>query len=539
MDHAIPHISDLLSRFEGESIDFKQKEYDFASGDDSKRKTARAEFVKDVLSMYNTPRTNDAFIVLGVAKHLDGSYELTGVSRHFDDAELQSKFTDWVSPIPHFTYHPIELEGKNIGLIRIPPNQQVGPAIPIKDLPSGKSDMLRKQCIYLRRSSMNVQATLEEQQRVFRWFRGDHFTSNPELERDWPLLLEHTGSFSTEYYHAIVTDKLDERYDELLSEIGLIDWCFAIDFDKSTDINGLLSRVRPILESRRSVHLLTLGDHPVMNVAHGSYWYCAAGLAGRSESIPNDDSFTAWNKKHGAGIHKFATTLTTLTAARPLAVLVIWNDEQTTERLQSALSSLNATFGDSAKLVFIIPKQSPGTERIAALFESPVVQMPIPQFCLGIRNLLQVPNRKTELQMALPSTSGAAIAIPSDKNSWLSEELQIVHLGEGQQTTSIFPKPGYEFLRGKEVSWCDLALNNDVPRDITISLEAGVRKLLGARRPWRMNLFHAPGAGGTTIAKRIVWDLHNEFPCMLLNRTNPEQTYQRLSYIAHLTGNQC
>ena len=53
-------------------------------------------------------------------------------------------------------------------------------------------------------------------------------------------------------------------------------------------------------------------------------------------------------------------------------------------------------------------------------------------------------------------------------------------------------------------------------RDITPKLDERVRQALSLRRPYRINLYHAPGAGGTTLAKRIIWNLHRQYPCVLL-----------------------
>lgn len=128
-------IDDLLSRVEGSTIDFKMTSYDFAgkTGQDATRK--RAEFVKDIVAMYNTPRRESAYIVLGIKKHLDGTYDVVGVKSHVDDAELQSKFNEWVYPIPKFSYEPLTVKGQPIAIIEIP-IRDIGPCLPLRDLPT-------------------------------------------------------------------------------------------------------------------------------------------------------------------------------------------------------------------------------------------------------------------------------------------------------------------------------------------------------------------------------------------------------------------
>ena len=87
-----------------------------------------------------------------------------------------------------------------------------------------------------------------------------------------------------------------------------------------------------------------------------------------------------------------------------------------------------------------------------------------------------------------------------------------------------------------EITWYDLGLSYDVPRELTAKVERTIRSDLSARRPRRVNLYHAPGSGGTTVSRRVLWNLRHEFPCLFLRRTKPAETTERLAYIASLTG---
>src|SRR5207253_4533499 len=45
-----------------------------------------------------------------------------------------------------------------------------------------------------------------------------------------------------------------------------------------------------------------------------------------------------------------------------------------------------------------------------------------------------------------------------------------------------------------------------------------------------------PGAGGTTVARRLLWDLRRKCPCLLLRRTTPAETVDRIARVASLTA---
>src|SRR5262249_29733575 len=59
---------------------------------------------------------------------------------------------------------------------------------------------------------------------------------------------------------------------------------------------------------------------------------------------------------------------------------------------------------------------------------------------------------------------------------------------------------------------------------------------LQRKRAARINLYHDPGAGGTTVARRILWNLHREYPCALLHRCTPPETAERVFRLTSLTG---
>jgi hypothetical protein len=52
----------------------------------------------------------------------------------------------------------------------------------------------------------------------------------------------------------------------------------------------------------------------------------------------------------------------------------------------------------------------------------------------------------------------------------------------------------------------------------------------------RIDLYHAPGAGGTTVARRIAWDAHTTFPTVVLKQCIPAETASRIELIYKITG---
>jgi predicted HTH transcriptional regulator len=135
----------LLVRPEGETLDFKRDDYDFTVAE------TRNEFIKDLLSMVNTPRQCDAHIVLGLEWGPTTGGTVIGLSAPRDDAAYQDAVSDTrVSPRPQFHYSNHRVDGRHVGVISIP-RQGGGPFTPTGDFPR-----LQAGAIYFRRGSTNA-----------------------------------------------------------------------------------------------------------------------------------------------------------------------------------------------------------------------------------------------------------------------------------------------------------------------------------------------------------------------------------------------
>lgn len=86
---------------------------------------------------------------------------------------------------------------------------------------------------------------------------------------------------------------------------------------------------------------------------------------------------------------------------------------------------------------------------------------------------------------------------------------------------------GEEFYKGGEVTWNDIAHHRDL-RLLTDrqyqNIKDRILKLMEESSPRikKIRLLHGAGTGGTTLSKRILWDLKLQVPCMRLKKYVPE-----------------
>ena len=516
-------IASLLESPEGETLDFKARSYDFS---DMRKKR---DFAKDIASLANTPREGDAYIVLGVKKMLDGSFQLLGMDKDIDDTDLQGIASSLLEPTPRFVYHAIQHGGVVLGLISISVGQQ-SPSVP----KNTKDDGFIKDRIYFRRGSKNDVASMQEQGRIWEWIRNGgtvpSVASNPyALEQPWKRYLAETDQLRAMARHILIVDDRFRDDADRLSGIGAGPWSYVFDFDTQSDEKGLLASTRDAVERHRALHIRVKDDpHASRSPDFTTTWFFVRGLEGRVESIPTD-GIRGWRRAYRQVLSDECGQLAAELTPATVYVTILWRDEEFNKHLAEVLRSLDDSLHDTFRPVFVTDAPS-ACQSLAEEFDAPVIEMPLHQFGLGLLQVAGTRQLGGDDTIALPSSSGVPISLEPRVANWIAEEIELVPLGS-PKTEDIGA-----FLRGGTVTWADLDRSIDARRDVQTRLTEAVRNDLDTGRITRINLFHRPGAGGTTVARRVAWELHEEFSCGLLKRTVPMETLDRVARIYEVTG---
>lgn len=140
-------LNKLRYRSEGDDLDFKQAQYHFIDGND----ITKSEMLKDILAMANAWREGTGYIVLGFKDQRPHPAEVTGITGHIDDAQLQQFVNSKVKPKLTLRYEEHLYDGKTVGLISVPKQKRpffIGNAY-------GK---LKSNVVYVRRGSSTDEA---------------------------------------------------------------------------------------------------------------------------------------------------------------------------------------------------------------------------------------------------------------------------------------------------------------------------------------------------------------------------------------------
>jgi len=508
----------LIAKPESEILDFKQS-YDLED--------SHGKIIKDILSMANTPREKSAHIVVGVRWTPESGSEIKGLVRQFDDAELQDIFKKKgaVQLIPRFTYFPLKFEEKQVGVIEIPVDvDSDGPYMMNHDI-----DELQAGATYYRCGTENTRALGPATKRICNWFdNGNINIREEEMADSWDQVFEKIRRFESSTSYLLAVDRISSEIAPPICALGMPPWRAVIDFDPDSEVSGLLGKISGTLENHRVVHRTTYGQYQVTSEL-GTNWFFVRGLAGRHETLVDGD-FNSWRKRYKGEFVEHLKRIAGAISPSPVVVLVLWSDVNLKRYLEMLTDELFTVFKNSVEVI-VISNDRPSFSRFVEEQEAEFFQMSLRGFCNGIAVHYADLHAEGDERYLLPNSSGSGVYVEKRDWLWLSESIEFVHKSIGLTGSD----DEEQYRKGGDFSWRNLHLRHDCDREVTSKVRRQVESDLKARIAARINIYHAPGAGGTTVGRRVAWDLRDLFPVGILQKYTPDTTADRIAKIAALT----
>ncbi|WP_217274413.1 hypothetical protein [Rathayibacter sp. VKM Ac-2835] len=308
-----------------------------------------------------------------------------------------------------------------------------------------------------------------------------------------------------------------------LIKVASAGWDALIDFDPMTDeADGAYRSSRDIGEAVRLIH-------PGQGSAwsrQATTWIAAAGLATVGATEISTPNFRDWRKRFLPNIRKILANLATSFSA-PVKVVVFG---ETDDYARVIIEEIFDAAGDRVS-VLVVSAEPP---KLPESFE-PV--------CLAAdanASALKLPRRAVPIAIetsavTLPSATGRVILSDSDR-SYLEDGHELLHSHAGLESLAV-EAVGTDFYSGRRISWFELASEVDLDRDpARRSLHRALTTYLGKRSTNRHTFAHYPGAGGTTVTRRVAWDLRDSYPVILATRpTDSDALADRIELLAKLT----
>ena len=390
--------------------------------------------------------------------------------------------------------------------------RDVGPFYSTKDW----GNKCLRDVLYVRRGSVNECANREEQRATYEWFGRVTSVAGDTSGEQWRRFVDATDNIDVSRQYILISDAIGAAGGAAIGGLGQLPWFAVIDFDPNSENGGLLQAIGGTLKRTRTLQLAVKGDRSPVHSRNQAIWFFARGLAGRIGTEVEPDP-RVWIRSYGKEIDQLTEHLAKAAAPAPITVVVLWQEPSTLKLMTSVLDSIMKAFGEAARIVAVTG--NPKVEGAVTPDYGLTVALDVMTLAEGVSHIM-LRQRDAVGSPAFPSPSGTPCSLKDEDRLWLEEELSPAHLDAWREGPD-HPEP---FRRGEMITWADLNLHHDCDRSVTSALRDRVRADLRECAVTRINLYHPPGAGGSTVARRVLWDLHEQFPAVVLRHLVPEQT---------------
>ena len=353
---------------------------------------------------------------------------------------------------------------------------------------------------------------------------------------EWLKFCDAVGDFNTiKNQYILAADALSQENLDCFSTLRGIPWKLVLDFDPLSEEKGmyreftsqegqssLVSMVTPA-ELKR----FTMASLPRHIDPSKTQWLFVNGRASDIEG--KQCEFADWEGTSVREISRFFACCCDpdkFDKQKPVVCLILPFCQESIPYFEVTLSRLFEYFADQFRLRVVSFKR----EKQLSIFGKVklcVVDLGPSLVHLGLTQLFSPSTPKYRM----PTAQADLYRDLSEKEYlFLREHLEILFDGceelpvfdqssdEEQQLKHFLEENRKLFISGNKISFASLYDNHDARRQIEGDIRTHVQRLLdkSLTRSMIVEIKHSPGTGGTTIARRVMWDLHKNYPCAFI-----------------------
>lgn len=588
-DFDLKQFIDLVGKGESETVKFVSSFSEYISDPEM--------FSLDIVSMWNTPHRITAYILTGVTN----KSELLGETVQTNQKSISNLFQSAVfTYTPVYKLHIVKYESKLFYVVSI--NTSFGFANPcvtkMTDSDSPQTFMQPDQ-LWTRQGTKNVvckQSSLESGL-IYQWFLGSKHARQSARVTEQKNVFTSTDSAEcttavTEHGHMVSCTQHGESFEffvdivkkfnnghfalitgnvncsvKHVSAFGRIPWLSVYDFDIFSKSYGLYNVVQEVLGNKRHLKSYCWNDAPENITERGTRWCfmrgCREFSASRTDRKDEEiEELNIWfkhvKKSVDIACEKLANFVEDYTVLN--IIFLLPEEELLVPFMIKFLYRLTDALTNSPNIVLCMSKPKPttrsGTVRYEAFCQDyvdnlKVCYLPFESFCLELEKFVTAKEDK-QTRYRLPNKENTDISsdnldLTEKEAAWLGEELDVLYLDNpytfSATTEEEVVREITNFYKGGTLPWYmwynNMAETAVIDRTVQKQLESNLRHHLADFKTSTVTLFHAPGSGGTTLAQKVLWNLHRDFPSVNLKlRSNVgiDELDRKMMFLYERTG---
>ncbi|TRW27116.1 hypothetical protein FMM05_00245 [Flavobacterium zepuense] len=355
---------------------------------------------------------------------------------------------------------------------------------------------------------------------------------------DWDELYNYVDGFSKQNKYILVAPPVYKDCSlNQLEVLARINWSFVIDFNPDSKEHGLFKSFEKTVGS--GFVPLTIKQKGQRNIvgtgAYGSVnWLFANGLKTIADTITKNVKSWLSNRYHLFIKELFSDFFSK--AVHRYVIIYLWDDVEYIEEITRIVSQIDNVGNDLIRHVFI----SENFDTLTEIDKFDKFDINYKAYNLSLQtiisNLANVLS-KQELENDKIIVPGRTIAgeqtdidISDIYNKLLDNHVSIVYKNIEQSTIYIAANQVPAFYQGEQITWKDLSIDIEAKRakydELLLKLKS---HLTLTKKSLKFELFHKPGAGGTTLAHRVAFDLRSLFPTIVVTHFEKVNTYKSIS----------
>ena len=344
--------------------------------------------------------------------------------------------------------------------------------------------------------------------------------------KEWEEILDKTLDFNKGYTYVLISNRVNTPLNGIFS----IKWDLVIDMDPDSENNGLQRMFSDKTNRTPHIKLLdSVGSKSDFLFSNNTYWVMANGVYSDSATISDMQN---WRYDHG----RYLTSLVeNFRKEYPQKVKAFVYPMESESVLRRIIESFNDAYANIDSIEFFV---------LSAKDEYPSIEdgnFRIFKFTLEDFDM----NLEKKYNGELDNSAKTTKMFPSEHDFTRIDEVFDLELSDFFEPVYInidmedendsSKRKRIDFYKGeKVVSWYGIREGFDVINPEQKNIIQKISQDITDRGRVLKKVYYIPGIGGTTLMRRIAWELREKSPTLILNRMS-EHAIKNLQKIYDMT----